>query len=42
MESDGLGLVRGGFFEKVVLGSTVNARARRGNVNTNRLVELMV
>ena len=29
MEGDRLGLVRGGFFEKVVLGSTVNARTSR-------------
>jgi len=29
MEGDGLGLVRGGFSEKVVLGSTVNARTSR-------------
>lgn len=42
MEGDGLGLVRGGFSEKVVLGSTVNARTRRGNVSTNRLVDLTV
>lgn len=42
MEGDGLGLVRGGFSEKVVLGSTVNARTRRGNISTNRLVDLTV